>query len=190
MSLDQFLAKINSDLGTSVAKRSPCRDAERLPAGVRSFYAESNGLELPFVEIYPAEQVQKDFAGEWTCFGFDGYFSYCLCQGTAIDLWDHESDVDPEPFCSSVLELLEALYRDEVESSRRPAQLVVSELPTGSRASDFVSDLKPVSASSSGELLEKLRALPLVIDCTREDGLRVARSLRAKGAECHLDVAV
>jgi hypothetical protein len=188
--LDQFLAKINNDLGVSITKRPPCADTDHLPEGVRSFYAESNGLELPFAELYPAERIQMDFSGEWACFGFDGYFSYCLCQGTAIDLWDHESGVDPEPYYSGVLELLEALYREEVETSRRPARLVVLELPPGDRASDLVTHLKSLLASTSGELLASLRTLPLVVDCTREEGLRVARALRAKGAGYKLDVAV
>jgi hypothetical protein len=190
MTLDELIQQVNSDLGESVAKQAPCADPGELPEALRAFYSQSDGIQFPFVEIYPAQKVLPEFLPGWVCFGFDGYFSYGICRGAAIDLWDHDAGIDPEPYCSDVVQLLVAMYRDEVECSEKHGRVVISALPQDARALDFVPALKIIDDRPSNELLAALRTLPLSIDCRRQVGLRVVRSLQAKGAVCKLHVAV
>src|SRR5262245_26180972 len=95
-----------------------------LPEALRSFYSETNGLELPFLKVFSVEQLPHMqgyvLDSSWILFGQDYYFSFYLCaktpssDGALITTWDRESDAEVEPAFRTVLELLNDEYEQHI----------------------------------------------------------------------------
>ena len=182
---------VNRELGISVTLNAPAQGAE-LPGALRGFYEATDGLKLPFVEIWPAAKVAKDPSHGWLQFGSDGLLSFCLCRPEArarraLDLWDHESGRAPEGAFDDMLQLLQFAYEKYVTDERVPATVHILDVPRGVQHQDVVRSLKRVSSRPTGALLQDILRLPLAFACpTAVDGIRLVRELQHYGVVCHL----
>lgn len=181
---------ISKDFGLSTQLSPPGLISEFLPDGLADFYRYTNGIELPFVEIYPVEKIEKNIIGDWSCFGFDGYFRYCLFNDKGdIDVWDHESGNDPCSAFDSVPEMLSTLYGDFIESNSGTAKVVISCLPETASKPKIVVGLKLVTCHTSSELIKMLDNVPASFECeSRSAAIKLVRGLRSQGVACHVSI--
>lgn len=186
MKLDNFISKVNIELDCDVKTNSPFKDSKKLLLPLQEFYSFSNGLSLPFITIDPAEKIDTGFIDGWLMFGRDHYFSYCLCKNNGIDLWDHDSGLEPEIAYSDVLELMEAAYIENVEDSDMESELYIKNIPNNINNSHLVTNLKKISNKSSSELLLQLKKCPITFPCIRKEGIIILRELQSCGIICNL----
>ena len=189
-----LLDSISKDLDIEI-KLNPGANTEvlpdKLPATLRDFYQLTNGLELPFVEIYPIAGIAQlciDVEG-WYQFGSDNYGNFCLYSSEGLlDFWNHELDSEPEGVFSSVLELIQWAYERDVLESSEPGQIVIHEIPESSLRAQIVKDIKPIASLGSAEIIRRLANLPFTITCERCEGIQVVRNMQNLGVVCHLDI--
>lgn len=191
--LEGFLEVVKREMGIEPSVPPPARIGS-LPPPLATFYEVAAGLDLPFIEIYPASSVEPSGMPQWVIFGADPYFSYCLCRTAArwdLDLWDHDSGVPPEGGLTDVIELLQASYDAVWEAGAgREGHVVVQALPKEISLAAVVADLKSLGLASSAALFAGLRRLPLEIySGNAEDAIQVMRRLHAKGVQCHWTAA-
>jgi len=190
--LERFTATVRRELGTPVSLNAPATDLASCPVALRDLYAVTDGLELPFLELYPMARFSTRSVPGWLEIGFDGYFSFCLCARDLevecpLTIWDHESGNDPEGCYADIQGLLADAYEDHVDNEHREGTMEISALPPGLRLSVVVAEIKALSPQSSRELLAALRSLPLTIPCgSMTAGIRAVRRLHAAGVQCSI----
>ncbi len=182
---------VNRELGTSVTLNAAATGTE-LPEALRPFYQETDGLKLPFVEIWPAARVAKEPGHGWLAFGQGGAASVCLCRPEvgarpALGLWDRGSGRAPEGAFSDVLQLLHFAYEECFADERVAATLHIVDVPRGVQSQDVVRTLKRITARPTGALLQDILRLPFAVaSYTAADGIRAVRELQHHGVICHL----
>ena len=190
--LSDLIETVNGELGVSVKLNAPAVVPAGLPAALGLFYAATDGLAFPFIEIWPAAKVSRDPGHGWLTFGFDGISRFCLCNpkvraGRSLDLWPGPSGRAPRGAFDSVLELLRFAYDEYVLSETVPSTLHLREIPLGVQPAEVVRCVKRVSTRPTGALLQDIKHLPLAFAClTAADGIRVVRELQKLGVDCHL----
>ena len=188
--LEAFLNVVRRELAVEVSVPAPADSPRTLPGPLAAFYGIADGLDLPFIEIYPSSEVTDSGEPGWLMFGADPYFSFCLCRTSApwdLDLWDHESGEPPEGGLANVLELLQTSY-DEMwrHGFRREGHVVLQAVPSVVSLAAVVADLKSIGPASSAALLAGLKRLPLEIASNNaEAAIHVVRRLHSKGVQCH-----
>lgn len=189
-----------ADLVTTIAEELGCTalcwapasmPAQDLPRPLRDFYAEADGLELPFLSLYPQSSLRAEFLPGWICFGQDRYFSFCLCSTSGgdlpITLWDHESRTPPERLYADVSELIAAMYAEDYEESDVPCTVRISVVPADASRAAVVTVLKRISTLTSAQMLGNLKAAPFDLPAaTRKCAIDVMRALRVHGVVCAL----
>jgi hypothetical protein len=190
--LHALLDVVARETGAAPARRPPAQQTVHLPPPLAAFYAVADGLDLPFVEVFRSVDVHPSGVPGWLAFGADRYFSICLCQVSApwrMDLWDHESALQPEGSFTEVPEVLGAAYEAWC-SSDRACSLTIEAVPAGSRLTPVVAALKTLVPGNSSTLLDGLRHLPLTLAChNRSAAIAVLRALQAQGVRCRWEAA-
>ena len=189
MSLDNFIKKVNVELGCHIQANPQYSDFKNLLPPLQKFYSESNGLIFPFITINPAEKIDSKFVSGWLLFGSDHYFSYCLCKNNGIDLWDHDSGSEPEVAYNDVIELLEASYIENIEESDLESELYIKYIPSNLNNSHVIKKIKKISNKSSSELLSLLKECPVAFPCIMKEGIIIVRELQSDGVKCNLKFA-
>ena len=120
--LEKLIGEMKEKYGKKVvAKTGGCKreELEQIPLPLQELYSVYREIEFPFGVIYPWKTAKR-ISGErgmfrdggWFCFGFDGYFSYWLCNyhadedGLWISVWDHEADEEIEYVYTDLVEFL------------------------------------------------------------------------------------
>ena len=192
--LQTFIAKVNREFGTEVELRRQLVDLGELPPVLRTFYAETDGLDLPFLELYPASEIRSSGVPGFLIFGSDRYFSFCLCStdpdcDQSFDLWDHEGEEPPKGFLPDVLSLLVFVYQEFTENESRRCDLVIQSIPPDVKLALVVKQIKTVSGDTSAELLGKLRTLPIFLSVEPiARAIGIVRELQVLGVDCHTSV--
>lgn len=192
-----LLEQVNRELGAAAQLAAPATGVAGLPAPLQALYAETNGLVLPFVTIYPIAQTRallavQTFGSDWIEFGRDEYFSVCLCRraplaGLSLTLEDHETGSAFEPVYASVVDLLRSAYASFVENPYARATLTITAVPPNRPLAAVIGQLKRVVPASSADLLRHLRSLPTTFDHVESElGIDVVRQLQRQGVSCHL----
>jgi hypothetical protein len=193
--LTDFLAAVATELGRSFPLQQPSSDTgQTLPPPLADFYSQTDGLDLPFVQIFSQADVKDSGVPGWLIFGADPYASFCLCRSAApwdLDFWDHDSGLAPEGAFRSVVELLHYAYDATWDSvTNRPCRVVVRSIPDAVPLATVVGLLKSLKPASFAALLGELRDLPMTLESTdRAQAVRALRTLLAKGVECHWEAA-
>ncbi len=188
--LEAFLNVVRRETAVQVSLPPPAARPETLPAPLAAFYGVVDGLDLPFIEIYPSSEVKDSGVPGWLMFGADPYFSFCLCRTSApwdLDLWDHESGEPPEGGLADVVELLQTSY-DAMwrHGFRREGHVVLQAVPSALSLAAVVADLKSIGPAPSAALLAGLKRLPLEIASSKaEAAIQVVRRLHSRGVQCH-----
>lgn len=125
MKIEKFINEMKQKYGDSVIVKERTCDEETLaqiPQPLKEFYSLYDSVEFPFGYIYPIKTTIKKrepFESEgWFCFGFDGYFSYWLCNcqpdadGLWITPWDHETDDEKECVYADLVEFLQDMEEE------------------------------------------------------------------------------
>lgn len=126
--LEEFIQEMKEKYGDCVTVQKGTCDTEmlkRIPEPLKELYSRYESAVFPFGTIYPAAMALetsgnvKTFKSEgWFCFGFDGYFSYWLCnvkpdnEGLWITPWDHETDTERECVYTSLVEFLKDMEEE------------------------------------------------------------------------------
>jgi len=120
-----LLDQISDELGMRFTLRKPAPELEGLPTPLQEFYANTNGIDLPFVSLYPIEVLHAGACWQgvaypvrgknWITFGDDNQFNFCLCRTTPtkkarIALWDHDIGANVDATYQSVADLIRTLY--------------------------------------------------------------------------------
>ncbi len=181
MELNNFLDQVSQELGIAVTLRPPGKEPESLPPSLLEFYAASDGLALPFVELWPAQRIERSGLPGFLVFGFDGLFSYCLCSLTDSEapfgLWDHEGGHPPETYLSSLEELLKDAYE---EFFRDDDELICTIQILGAEAGvSLVTELYDTGLESGDPPFEVQTRNP-------SEAIEKVRKLRKRGVDCHL----
>ncbi len=192
--LNKFINKVNRELGVEITLRKPATVSDIFPLELKDFYCLSDGLSLPFLEIFPANEIRKDGFQGWHAFGFDSFFSYCLynpnsSENKKFDLWDHESGNVPEGFCSSIIEILEYKYSEIIENEYEGCELFITSIPETTKPPKLITELKKVHSGSSAELLKLIKDLPLILKCKdRKLGIEIIRFFHELEINCHIKI--
>ena len=193
--LQTLIARVNREFGTQVATRPLAKDLSNCPSALKSFYAETDGLDLPFLELFSMAKFKIHGVPGWLVFGSDRYFSYCLCSTESdcelpFDLWDHEAEDPPEGSFAGVLDLLVFAYQDFTEHGLRPCALVLRAVPPDVKLAFVVKRIKAISTGTSAQLLGRLRNLPIELPVESiSQGIGILRDLQNLGVDCHISVA-
>ena len=130
MSIKEFLDKIPERYSHLIKRNSPAKQiGNNVPEPIKDVYMYSNGLELPFGQIFnlsraSVESTRKPFNSKWYVFGKDNYFTFWLCalkpdnEGLWITSWDHESGlaIDDELVWKDLVEFLEDELEEFIEN--------------------------------------------------------------------------
>ena len=188
-SFADVIAQIERDFGISIERSAP-KSLSGLPEALLPLYEFSDGLTLPFGEIYKAADCDRTTDPGWVTFGFDYYFSFFLCHESdrlAFTTWDHDSRTRIEGTYASALEWLVAEYDDYVAADTKENSVHVVQIPGAASKTSVIAELKRVSKKSTGELLALVRSGSFVFeDVVRSDAFRVVRALQDLGVECHV----
>jgi hypothetical protein len=189
-----LIAQIERDLGVNVARSAPIADPSAVPSALRPLYEFSDGLTLPFANIYPASKIDRTVDPNWLCFGADNYFSYFLCHPTdspAITTWDHESRTAIEAVYESAIQWLTEEYNSYIDSDIDNNSVVVSAIPNGVSKSTLIGMLKPLAEKSSSDWLALIREGSFSIhNVSRLRAITSVRALQGIGLECHVNCQV
>mgnify|MGYP001555808072 CR=1 FL=1 len=155
----EFISCLNSEYGLSV-KVEQSNSNIPLPEALKCFYSYSNGIELPFVEIYPCENIDIESIPGWSIIGFDGYFSYVIFNNNQseypFDLWDHESGNPPEGAYKTLIELLQDMYKEYLNKEQQ-VHLRINAISENITPTKVVLCLKGYSSLSNQELLSLVK---------------------------------
>lgn len=106
----------------------------------------------------------------------------CLSTSEGLDLWDHDSGLEPEPSYRTVLDLLLDAYKEQIEETQAGGYVEITWIPPQLPAQRVVSALKRIWAEPSAQLLASIRTLPLAFHCPRRDGMTAVRTLQRLGS--------
>lgn len=187
-----LFAQIELETGASINLTNPSGNVSELPRSLRSLYAVTDGVALPFGDIYPMDSFHTEgFPPDWLCFGADHYFSYYLCHTSSrpsITSWDHESHTEIEPVFDSAYEWLAGAYCDFIESDLRFCRVRVIAIPSSTPKAALLSHLKSLATKTSSEWLNLLRGGSFDIpDVKRLEAIKTVRALQARGVDCYVD---
>ena len=184
--LENLLETVRKELG-AVVDLQPGVVRPDLPSPLADFYSISNGLRLPFADLFQADAVERRALPGWLVFGADPYAAMFLCRTAApwdLDIWDHESGEPPEGGISDVVSLLAEVYEAHWESQQE-GSIVVEAIPQN-HAMSVVQDLKAVAPhATSAALLAGLRSLPFAVEVSDPTaGIIAIRRLHSREVAC------
>jgi hypothetical protein len=184
--------QIDRETRFSVTLAKPATNLSEIPEPLRPLYAISDGVTLPFGDVYPALAFRTErFPSGWFCFGANHSFSFFLCHRSSspsITTWDLESGTRIEAVFDTAYDWLVDEYREYIESDLRSCRLCVSEIPAGARKTAVLKHLKPLANKTSSEWLGVMRAGSFTIDdANRLDAITAVRALQQIGVACHVD---
>ncbi len=189
LSIANVIIQIERDFSISI-ERSAHKSLSGIPEALRPLYEFSDGLELPFGEVYKWDVCNRTRDKGWVTFGFDNYESHFLCHETdqpALTTWDHHLDMEIEGCYASALEWLVAEYEEFIAAGTHENTICVFGVPNTVSKTGVVAELKRVSGLSSTELLALLRSGNFEIkDIVRADACRIVRALQELGVKCHV----
>lgn len=190
MTIEQVLDQFSREVHPGPIVTAPGTDLCNVPNELQDLYRVCNGLLLPFVEIYPADRLTEmpGLPPEWRCFGFDGFFSYCLVGPSGIDLWDHESGCEPECSFEKVEDLLLECFRMSVEESDLDGVVVASSFESVALGR-IAPILKGPLGIPSDQLLSQLKQLPMRVTTKRRVGIEIVRQMQELGVHCRLELS-
>ncbi len=113
-----LVAQIEREFGVSIPI-APSTDVTSVPDPLRPLYSFSDGLTLPFANIYKMVDCDRTTYPDWICFGSDNYFSYFLCHVTrspALTTWDHETHAEIEGVFGTAIDWLTGEYESFIDA--------------------------------------------------------------------------
>jgi hypothetical protein len=185
--LVEVLDRIHGETGERADVRPPASVLPDLPLALKLLYEACDGFSLHFLDVWSASKVNSSVPG-WCCFGADEYFSFCLCSRDGdLDLWDHESGLEPSPAFTHLAQLVESKY-DDVLRYPVPAVLDLVAPPPKTPLAPIVSVLKEAAPDSDTKtLLAQFRAGRVTLRIRdRSLGIAAVRSLQSTGFDCKL----
>ncbi|MDJ0910892.1 MAG: hypothetical protein QNI99_17055 [Woeseiaceae bacterium] len=188
-SFADVIAQVERDFGIAIERSAP-KSLSGIPETLRPLYEFSDGLTLPFGEIYKAADCDRTTDPGWVTFGFDYYFSFFLCHESdrlAFTTWDHDSRTRIEGVYASALEWLIAEYEGYIAADTRENSVHIVQIPCAAAKTSLIAELKRVSEKSTGELLALMRSGSFVVEnVIRSDAFHVVRALQGLGVKCHV----
>ncbi len=199
MNLTDLLEQISRELGTEPninALQTSQEHIIELPKNIAEFYNYTDGLALPFITFRPLNSLTHNFYKNWSCFGQDNYFSYCLYNETGnIDLWDHASGMPPDATFESIIELIDFAYHEQIVDSNLDCQLIIKKIPIDiNQSMSIIKELKPITNLSTSELLNSIKyaknAPFMFNDVKRSDAIKIIRRLQPLNIECCIQIRI
>lgn len=185
--IKNLISRINDDLDVNIVLNEPI-ESEVL----NEFYSQTNGIELPFLEIYPRDKIDQQTVAGWHRVGFDGYFSFVLVSkkqtDTPIDLWDHDIGEAPEGCYQTIEELIEEKYSDFLEKEKESRITIIS-IPEETKKIKVLLTIKKFTSLSNQELLYTLSKTPFeIVTTSLQESLNLKRKLKEINVKTKLEV--
>ena len=185
--IKEIISKINDDLDLNIVLKQPI-ESEVL----NEFYSQTNGIELPFLEIYPSDKIDQKTVPGWHRVGFDGYFSFVLVSknqtDTPIDLWDHDVGEAPEGCYRTIEELIEEKYSDFLEKEKE-SRLTIISIPEETKKTKVLLTIKKFTNLTNQELLSMLSSTPFsVVTTSLEESVNLKKKLKEINIKSKLEV--
>jgi hypothetical protein len=185
-------AQIERETDVSITLAKPADNLSDVPEPLRPLYAISDGVALPFGDLYPVAGFRTEgFPRGWVCFGADHYFSFFLCHKSSspsVTTWDHESGTEIEAIFDGAYDWLVDQYREYIESDLRSCRLHIAQMPAAVQKATVLKHLKPLTNKTSSEWLALMRVGTFSIDdVNRLDAITAVRALQQVGVACHVD---
>ena len=185
--IKELISRINDDLDMDIVLNQPveCNILNK-------FYSQTNGLELPFLEIFPSDKIDPETIPGWYRVGCDGYFSFVLVSkektDTPIDLWDHDIGEAPEGSYQTIEELIEEKYLDFLEKEKESRITIIS-IPEETKKTKVLLTVKKFTSLSNQELLSKLSTVPCnLVTASLEESVNLKRELTEINVKSKLEV--
>lgn len=200
LSLARLVETMNAELGLSIAFRAPASlSTPGLPPALAEFYEITDGLDLPFLRLFPVHEMLRQSPLEinqerWIHFGGDEPLMLCLCRWSqdrnspSLAVWNREGGQDVEPAYSRIPPMLLDLYERYVLDTGKTAWVRINAVPEQISPASVLLQLKRITRLPSRELGSFMRSLPEdlgTVDCAT--AIDVVRKLQGLGVSCHLN---
>lgn len=185
-----LIARIEREFGVPIPA-SPASDVSGVPKPLQPLYSYSDGLTLPFANIYRIGDCDHTTFANWVCFGSDNYFSYFLCHESStpsLTTWDHEAGHEIEAVFDTAADWLADELDSFIDADTEGNTVYVTSIPDGAPSTAVIAELKKISDKSSSDLLGLIRSGRFgVSSVVRSQAFAVVRNLHGLGISCHVE---
>lgn len=188
--MSAILSEIERELGIAIPT-SPTPSSSDVPSSLKPLYEFSDGLSLPFANIYPSANFDSESFPGWVCFGFDNYFSYFLCHPSShpsLTSWDHETGHEIKAVFTTAADWLENEYAQFISTDTPANTIHVSEISDSVSRAKVISEIKQVANKSSADLLLLVQTCNFrIANIVRSQAFSIVRNLHRLGVSCHVE---